>query len=138
MVETKRGPKIEGVEINGENLLEQIRFSANGRGPEVAGELIFNKRLTGADIVGAIKSCVIEGSSINSRVALKALKQTPCTAEQLGDVVKACTEGLLETRQKQADWHSTVLPEMAQYRHLRREALDMFDVAVNQRPVISS
>ena len=119
------------VEINKGNIGEYSRFSANGRVKQV-DSIELGKDLKPQDFVNEIIKCSTEGISVRSDVVNRALDQLPFTYQQAKIITDACSEGLMRVKEKDADKYRVKLPEMNQYRWVRRKATEIFDREVNK------
>lgn len=119
------------VEINKGNVEEYTRFSADGPVKQI-DSIEFGKDLNPQDFVEAIKTSVAEEISVRGDVFESALDNFPFTSRQAKSIVDACNEGLMRVNEKDADKHSVKLPEMSQYRWVRRKATEIFDREVNK------
>lgn len=119
------------VEINKGNIEQHVRFSANGR-VEKLDPIELGKDLKPQDFVDAIKTSVDDGISIRADVFVAALDKLPFAYQEAKSITDACNEGLVRVKEKSADKYGVKLPEMNQYRWVRRKAIEIFDREVNK------
>lgn len=119
------------VEINKGNIEQHVRFSANGR-VEKIDTIEFGKDLTPQDFVDEIRKSVDSKVSVRADIFNAALDQLPFTYQQAKSITDACNEGFVCVKEKDADKYGVKLPEMSQYRGVRRKATQIFDREVNK------
>lgn len=123
-------------ELTRENITKEIAFSAQGSGihPEVPNKLIIHRGINARDIVSSVNYCMGEAISVNARVVLELLKYVPHTYKDLGNILNACTLGIQTVAEKEdANTYQTRLPEMGEYRWLRKWVEPMFDQTINRK-----
>ena len=122
------------LEINKSNIVDVVRFSADGTGlhPEVPEILIVKADINPNDIVSAVFSCVEQSVSINAAVVRELLKRVQPSSQHFAAILTACIDGIMNVRNKEASVYRTKHPELGEWRWLRKWVIPMLDTAVNK------
>lgn len=122
------------VEVTQGNIAKAIAFLAQDRGmhPVTPDKLVIHRGINARDIVLAVNYCMGEKISVNARVVWELLKHIPHDYKDLGNILNACTLGIQRVAEKNGNVYQTKIPEIGEYRWLRKWVEPMFDTAVNK------